>query len=152
MARKPQYSPKKIPQHIPATTPIRIRVERLKRSFIFGALSLSVLPSAVFIPLPLFWFYAACCRATATEAPTTGLLPIPIKPIIFKWIGTGKLSITVHPDHGVGHAVGRRTSHHIVREQGSAGTAARGHGRGMDHTGTTDGFDQNLFDDSLFDI
>ena len=46
-----------------------------------------------FFPIPLLLqivVYEACSRATATatEAPTMGLLPMPISPIISTWAGT----------------------------------------------------------------
>ena len=42
--------------------------------------------------------------------------------------GTCELRITVHTTHGIGHTVGSGTSRHIVGMQGTARTAAGGHG------------------------
>ena len=42
--------------------------------------------------------------------------------------GASKLSVGVHPAHGVSHTVGGRAGCHIVRVQGAARAAAGGHG------------------------
>ena len=42
--------------------------------------------------------------------------------------GASKLSVGVHPAHGVSHTVGGRAGCHIVRVQGAARTTAGGHG------------------------
>ena len=42
--------------------------------------------------------------------------------------GAGKLGVRMHTAHGVGHAVGGRAGSHVVRVQGTARTAAGGHG------------------------
>ena len=72
----------------------------------------------------------ACSSATATAtlAPTMGLLPMPRKPIISTCAGTDErareLGVAVHAAHGVGHAVAGGTGGHVVGVQGAAGAAA----------------------------
>ena len=57
-----------------------------------------------------FFIASAVATATATVAPTMGLLPMPRKPIISTCAGRAgacKLRVGVHTTHGIGHAVGR---------------------------------------------